>query len=284
LAASARELVLVLDDYHLVHGEAIHDSVAFLLRHRPPGVHVAVSARADPPLPLARLRAAGEVTEIRAAQLAFSDAEADALLNGSLALDLETTDVQLLQSRTEGWAAGLQLAGLSLYGQADKHAFVEAFAGDERQIGEYLHEVLREQPEALREFLLHSSILERMCAPLCDAVTGGDDAADQREAALRRRRPDAAEDDAARHARPAPQVATRPRRDRPETARARGTPRRLRRRPEHYPVVGEVLIASMAKIAGAAWRPDYERAWGEAFALVAAAMLEGAGTASREAA
>jgi LuxR family maltose regulon positive regulatory protein len=185
LAASARALVLVLDDYHLLHGEAIHASLAFFLRHLPPGMQLAIASRADPAVPLARLRAAGEVIEIRAAELRFSAAEADALLNGSLALELETTDVQLLQARTEGWAAGLQLAGLSLQGQADRHAFVEAFAGDERQIGEYLHDVLREQPEALREFLLRSSILERMCAPLCDAVTSRNDAAEQLAAAER---------------------------------------------------------------------------------------------------
>src|SRR6266536_871171 len=185
LAASARALVLALDDYHLLRGEAIHASLAFFLRHLPPGVQLAIASRADPAVPLARLRAAGEVIEIRAAALRFSAAEADALLNGSLALELETTDVQLLQARTEGWVAGLQLAGLSLQGQADRHAFVEAFAGDERQIGEYLHDVLREQPEALREFLLRSSILERMCAPLCDAVTGRNDAAEQLAAAER---------------------------------------------------------------------------------------------------
>ncbi len=179
LAATGRALELVLDDYHLLRGEALHDSVASFLRHLPPGVQLAIASRADPPLPLARLRAAGEITEIRAAELRFSAAEADAFLNNSLALGLDTTDVQLLQARTEGWAAGLQLAGLSLQAQADRHAFVVAFAGDERHIGEYLHEVLREQPEALREFLLRSSILERMCARLCDAVTSRNDAAEQ---------------------------------------------------------------------------------------------------------
>jgi LuxR family maltose regulon positive regulatory protein len=183
LAASARQLVLVLDDYHLLRGETIHGSVGSFLRHLPPGVQLVVASRADPPLPLARLRAAGEITEVRAAELAFGDAEADALLNGSLALGLAPADVELLQARTEGWAAGLQLAGLSLQAQADRHAFVEAFAGDERQVGEYLHEVLAEQLEPLRDFLLRTSILERMCAPLCDAITGRDDAAEQLAAA-----------------------------------------------------------------------------------------------------
>jgi LuxR family maltose regulon positive regulatory protein len=185
LADSSRELVLVLDDYHLVHGEALHASIAFFLRYLPPGVQLALASRADPPLPLARLRAAGEMTEIRATELRFGEADAEALLNGSHLLDLEAADVRLLRSRTEGWAAGLQLAGLSLRGQADRHAFVEAFGGDERHVGEYLHEVLREQPEALRAFLLRSSILERMCASLCDAVTGRDDAPEQLAAAER---------------------------------------------------------------------------------------------------
>jgi LuxR family maltose regulon positive regulatory protein len=176
-AASGRELVLVLvlvlDDYHLVHGGAIHESVASIVRHLPPGVQLAIASRADPPLSPARRRAAGELTEIRAADLAFSDAEAEALLNDSLALGLEARDVDRLQARTEGWAAGLQLAGLSLQAQADRHAFVEAFAGDDRHIGDYLHDMLAEQPPALRAFLLRTSILERMCAPLADAVTGG---------------------------------------------------------------------------------------------------------------
>jgi LuxR family transcriptional regulator, maltose regulon positive regulatory protein len=183
LAASGRQLVLVLDDYHLLRGEAIHGSVSSFIRHLPPGVQLAIATRADPPLPLGRLRAAGEITEIRAAELAFGDAEADGLLNGSLALGLAPGDVELLQMRTEGWAAGLQLAGLSLQAQADRHAFVQAFAGDERQIGDYLHEVLDDQPDAVRDFLLHTSILERMCAPLCDAITGRDDAAEQLAAA-----------------------------------------------------------------------------------------------------
>src|SRR5262249_34476039 len=120
-----------------------------------------------------------EVTEIRAEELRFSDEEADALLNGSLDLGLERSELELLQDCTEGWAAGLQLAGLSLRAQPDRQAFLRAFAGDDRQIGEYLQELLAEQPAELQAFLLRTSILERLCAPLCDAVTGGDDAASQ---------------------------------------------------------------------------------------------------------
>jgi LuxR family maltose regulon positive regulatory protein len=179
LAGSSLRSVLVLDDYDLVHNELIHTSVGYLLRHLPRTLQLAVASRADPPLPLAGLRASGEVTEIRAEELRFSDEEADALLNGSLDLGLERSELELLQARTEGWAAGLQLAGLSLQAQVDRQAFLQAFAGDDRQIGEYLQELLAEQPAALQAFLLRTSILERLCAPLCDAVTGGDDAGSQ---------------------------------------------------------------------------------------------------------
>jgi LuxR family maltose regulon positive regulatory protein len=172
LAGLRRPLVLVLDDYHVLHDELIHASVAFLLRHLPRTVHVAIASRADPPLSLARLRAAGEVVEVRADELRFSQEEADALLNGVLALDLVDADVALLRERTEGWPAGLQLAALSLRDRVDRTAFVHAFAGDDRHIGEYLHEVLAGEARPLREFLLRTSILERLCAPVCDAVTG----------------------------------------------------------------------------------------------------------------
>ena len=177
LAASSSELVLVLDDYHLVHAEAIHDSTAFLLRHLPRNVHLAIASRADPPLPLGSLRAGGEITEVRAAELRFNGAEAEALLNGSLGLDLDPREVGLLVGRTEGWAAGLRLAGLSVQAQDDRRAFIEEFAGDERQIGDYLHEVLVDQPDRVRSFLLRTSILERLSAPVCDALTGAGDAA-----------------------------------------------------------------------------------------------------------
>src|SRR5215472_3164727 len=175
LAAAGRRLVLVLDDYHWVREASIHASVAYLLRHLPPNVQLAIATRADPPLPLGRLRAAGEVLEIRAAQLRFSDAEAQALLNDSLVLGLEPAEVALLRERTEGWPAGLRLAALSLRDSGDPKAFVAAFAGDDRQIADYLHEVVAAQPRRLREFLLRTSILERLCGPACDAVTGRSD-------------------------------------------------------------------------------------------------------------
>ena len=175
LAAAGRRLVLVLDDYHCVRNESIHASVTFLLRHLPPNVQLAIATRADPPLPLGSMRAADEVLEIRAAQLRFSEAEAGALLNDSLALGLEPADLALLRERTEGWPAGLRLAALSLRDQDDPKTFVAGFAGDDRQIADYLHEFVAAQPRRLREFLLRTSILERLCGPACDAVTGRSD-------------------------------------------------------------------------------------------------------------
>jgi LuxR family maltose regulon positive regulatory protein len=179
LAELDAPLVLVLDDYHVVRAKAIHASLAFLLRHLPATLHLAIASRADPPLPVGALRAAGQVTEIRAADLRFSEAEAEELLNGSLGLGLDPADVNVLRKRTEGWAAGLQLAALSARTLENRHAFIEDFAGSDWLLGDYLREVLADQSPSLREFLLQTSILERLCAPLCDAVTGRDDGAEQ---------------------------------------------------------------------------------------------------------
>jgi LuxR family maltose regulon positive regulatory protein len=185
LAALRGPIVLVLDDYNLVRDERVHESIAFLLRHLPRTTHLAIASRADPPLPLGSLRAAGDVNELRVAELRFSHAEADALLNGSLGLGLDAGDVGLLQARTEGWPAGLQLAALSARGHEDKRAFVEAFAGDDRQIVDYLHEIVEAQPPELRDFLVRTSVLDTMCAPLCDAVTGREDGRERLQAAER---------------------------------------------------------------------------------------------------
>ena len=184
LAELPAPFVLVLDDYHVVRDELVHDSVAYLLRHMPAALHVVIATRADPPLPLGRLRAADAVLELRAAELRFSDGEADSMLNAA-GLELDAAEVRLLQERTEGWPAGLQLAALSLRDRSDRSEFVRAFAGDDRQIGEYLHEVLLELDASLREFLLRTSILERLCAPLCDAVCGIADSAARLEEAYR---------------------------------------------------------------------------------------------------
>jgi LuxR family transcriptional regulator, maltose regulon positive regulatory protein len=171
LTAVDSPLVLVLDDYHLVANLTCHQSFGFFLEHLPAGVHVVLATRVDPPLQLARMRARGELAEFRAADLQFTDQEASALLNGSMGLQLGTKDVQRLAERTEGWAAGLVLAGLSLRGRDDPSGFVASFHGDHRHLTDYLGaEVLGRQSEEIRTFLLRTSVLERLSGPLCDAV------------------------------------------------------------------------------------------------------------------
>jgi ATP/maltotriose-dependent transcriptional regulator MalT len=171
---AADRAVLVLDDYHLISARQVHESVAFLVEHRPPGICVVLASRSDPPLPLARLRARGQLTEIRAAELRFTPAEAGELLQRA-ASALPDASVAALAARTEGWAAGLQLAALSLRGQDDAAAFVAAFTGSHRYVLDYLaEEVLEGQDEQLRMFLLETSVLDRLSGRLCDAVTGRD--------------------------------------------------------------------------------------------------------------
>jgi LuxR family transcriptional regulator, maltose regulon positive regulatory protein len=165
-------VTLVLDDYHLISNRRLLECMEYLVEHLPPTLRLIVSARSDPELPVARLRARGEMTEIRADALRFTDAEAAELLNGTLGLCLAPADIDALQRRTEGWAAGLYLAGLSLLGRPDSSLLVSAFAGDDRQIVDYLvAEVLDALPEGVRSFMMRTSILDRMCGPLCDAVT-----------------------------------------------------------------------------------------------------------------
>ncbi|HEX5293486.1 MAG TPA: hypothetical protein VFX25_31825, partial [Streptosporangiaceae bacterium] len=177
LAALPAPLTLAFDDYHLVSNQEVLHSVAFLVEHLPPGVRLALAARADPELPLARLRARGELLEIRADDLRFTEDETAALLNGTMSLALAPTDIRALQHRTEGWVAGLHLAGLSLRGRPDPSAFIHAFAGDDRQIVDYLMaEVLDGLPAEIRAFLLRTSVLDRLSGPLCDAVAGGEGA------------------------------------------------------------------------------------------------------------
>ena len=167
------EVLLVLDDYHLVDSGPVHESVAFLLENLPPGLRLVVSGRADPPLPLARLRARGQLAELRAAELRFTTEEAAALLGEAAGPGLPDAAVAALTARTEGWAAGLQLAALSLRGHADAAGFVAAFSGSHRFVLDYLaDEVLDGQPGPVRAFLLETSVLERLSGELCDAVTG----------------------------------------------------------------------------------------------------------------
>ena len=169
---AADEALLVLDDYHVIGSPQVHESLAFLLEHRPAGMCVVLASRSDPPLPLARLRARGQLTEIRVAELRFTRAEAAELLQYA-ASALPDASVAALAARTEGWAAGLQLAALSLRGQDDAAAFVAAFTGSHRYVLDYLaEEVLEGQDKQLRTFLLETSVLERLSGPLCDAVTG----------------------------------------------------------------------------------------------------------------
>jgi LuxR family transcriptional regulator, maltose regulon positive regulatory protein len=173
---SAREIVLVLDDYHSIDADAIHAGVVFLLDHLPPNMHLVITGRADPPLPLARLRGRGELIEIRATDLRFTPEEAADFLKDVMGLDLSIDHVAALEMRTEGWIAGLQLAALSMQGRDDVPGFIEAFAGDDRYVLDYLvEEVLHRQPKRIRNFLLQTSILDRLTGPLCDAVTGQND-------------------------------------------------------------------------------------------------------------
>jgi LuxR family transcriptional regulator, maltose regulon positive regulatory protein len=172
--AGEEEVLLVLDDYHVIGSAQVHQSLAFLVEHRPAGIGVVLASRSDPPLGLARLRARGQLTEVREAELRFTPAEAAELLQHA-ASALPDASVAALAARTEGWAAGLQLAALSLRGQDDAAAFVAAFTGSHRYVLDYLaEEVLEQQDEQLRTFLLETSVLERLSGPLCDAITGGE--------------------------------------------------------------------------------------------------------------
>ena len=173
ISAWANDIVLVLDDYHVVDLLDIQGGMAFLLEHLPRQLHVVIASRADPALPLPRLRARGDLVEIRAADLRFTPEEAAAYLNEAMGLDLGASDVAALEARTEGWIAALQLAALSIEGRHDISGFIAGFAGDDRYIVDYLaEEVLQRQPEQVRSFLLQTSILDRLSGPLCDAVTG----------------------------------------------------------------------------------------------------------------
>jgi LuxR family maltose regulon positive regulatory protein len=183
LDALAGSMVVAFDDYHVVDGAAVHKAVTFLLENLPPQVTLAMTTRADPPLPLSRLRARGELVEVRAADLRFNADEAEAFLNGVMGLRLEASLVAALEARTEGWAVGLQLAALSARthagaagGRGDVAGFVEAFSGSHRFVLDYLvEEVLDRQPDEVRAFLLDTCVLDQLTGPLCDALTGRSD-------------------------------------------------------------------------------------------------------------
>src|SRR5215211_78412 len=173
LAELPCRVVLILDDYQFVTEDDSHESVAFFVEHLPENVHLVISSRSDPSLPLGLLRATREMNELRTEQLAFSEEEAACLLNEQMGLDIGPDDLSVLLERTEGWPAGLYLASLSLQNKEDKHAFIESFRGSDRYIVSLLgEEVLAGLSEEMREFMLETSVLRTMTAPLCDAVTG----------------------------------------------------------------------------------------------------------------
>jgi len=168
--------VLALDDYHVIDAKAVDNVLTFLLEHLPPQMHLIIATREDPHLPLARLRVRGQLTELRAADLRFTPAEAAEFLNQMMGLNLSTENIAALEARTEGWIAGLQLAALSMQGRSDASSFIKSFTGSHHFILDYLvEEVLQRQPEHVRNFLLQTAILDRLSSPLCDAVTGQED-------------------------------------------------------------------------------------------------------------
>ncbi|UCG26275.1 MAG: helix-turn-helix transcriptional regulator [Chloroflexota bacterium] len=186
IVAIPEDFVLVLDDYHLIESRPVgastsgdtlsnvDETLAFLLEHQPPRMHLVIATREDPNLPLARLRVRGQLTELRAADLRFTSAEAAGFLNRAMGLDLSAEEIAALETRTEGWIAGLQMAALSMQGRDDTAAFIQAFAGSHHFVFDYLvGEVLGRQPEHVRSFLLQTSILDRLSGPLCDAVRFG---------------------------------------------------------------------------------------------------------------
>ncbi len=176
IATIPDNFILVLDDYHVIDSKPVDQALAFLVEHQPPQMHLVIASREDPPLPLARLRARGQLTELRAADLRFTPAEAAEFLNRVMGLNLSAEDIAALETRTEGWIAGLQLAALSMQGRSDAASFIQAFTGSHRFVLDYLvEEVLQRQPEGIHSFLLKTAILDRLNGSLCDAVTGRED-------------------------------------------------------------------------------------------------------------
>ena len=173
VSAVPDSFMLVLDDYHLIDSTDIDGALIFLVEHLPPQMHLVIVSREDPNLPLPRLRVRGQLTELRAADLRFTVEETADFLNRAMGLSVTAKDIAALEGRTEGWIAGLQLAALALQGEGDNSQFIQSFRGSHRFVLDYLvEEVLQQQPERVQTFLLHTSILGRLCGPLCDAVLG----------------------------------------------------------------------------------------------------------------
>jgi LuxR family maltose regulon positive regulatory protein len=176
ITAIPDQLVFVLDDYHLIEDQTIHDALSFLLEHQPPQLHLVIATREDPLLPLARLRAKDQLTELRAGDLRFIYSETADFLNRVMGLDLSVEDIIALEGRTEGWIAGLQLAAISMRGHTDAFSFIQSFAGSNRLVLDYLiEEVLNQQPPEVQNFLMQTAVLNRLTGALCDAVTGQED-------------------------------------------------------------------------------------------------------------
>jgi LuxR family maltose regulon positive regulatory protein len=171
ITALPDDFILILDDYHAVDSKPVDSALTFLLEHQPPQMHLVIATREDPRLPLARLRGRGQLTELRLTDLRFTPAEAADFLNQVMGLNLSEADIAALEMRTEGWIAGLQLAAISIQGQTDAASFIQSFTGSHRFVLDYLvEEVLQKQPESIQSFLLCTSILDRLCGPLCDAM------------------------------------------------------------------------------------------------------------------
>lgn len=180
VTATPESFILVLDDYHVIDAEPIDHILTFLVEHLPLPAHLVIATREDPPLPLARLRARGQLTELRVSDLRFTPSEAAEFLNQTMGLKLSAEDIAALEARTEGWIVGLQLAAVSLQGHKDTAGFIKSFTGSHRFVLDYLvEEVLQQQPENIQTFLLRTSILDRLCGPLCDAVLLGRSGAGQ---------------------------------------------------------------------------------------------------------
>jgi len=173
ISATPDNFIFVLDDYHMIDSKPVDEALTFLLEHLPPQMHLVITTREDPRLPLVRLRARGQMTELRAADLRFTPSEAADFLNQVMSLNLSAEDITALEIRTEGWIAGLQLAAISMRGHQDIGSFVKSFTGSHHFVLDYLiEEVLQQQSESIQTFLLCTSILDRLCGPLCDSVLG----------------------------------------------------------------------------------------------------------------
>jgi len=186
IATISNRIIIVLDDYHLIETQPIHDALTYLLDHLPPQLHLVIATREDPQLPLARLRSRNQLTEIRAADLCFTSSEAAEFLNQTMGLALSAEDIAALETRTEGWIAGLQLAALSLQGHTNTSSLIQSFTGSHHLVLDYLiEEVLSRQQEEVQDFLLRTSILNRLTGALCDALTGREDGQHMLEALYR---------------------------------------------------------------------------------------------------